>query len=68
MMQKNKISLASLNQSLDKLARLKPLEKPRLLKACALVITADQNISAQEVEIYRAVAAILDCPMPPLIL
>ncbi|MBT8127744.1 MAG: M48 family metallopeptidase [Gammaproteobacteria bacterium] len=64
---KNQISLAALNQSLDRLARLKPLEKPRLLKACAIGITADQKINAKEVELYRAISAILDCPMPPLI-
>ena len=66
LMPKNKISLAALNQSLDRLARLKPLEKPRLLKACAIAITADQKITTKEVELYRAVSAILDCPMPPL--
>ena len=64
---KNEISLAGLNQSLDQLAGLKPLEKPRLLKACAIGITADQVITAEEVELYRAISAILDCPMPPLV-
>jgi Zn-dependent protease with chaperone function len=63
---KKQISLAALNQSLDRLARLKPLEKPRLLKACAIGITADQKITAKEVELYRAISTILDCPMPPL--
>jgi len=65
---KTQISLAGLDQSLDRLARLKPLSKPRLLKACAIGITADQNITAEEIEIYRAIAAILDCPMPPLVI
>ncbi len=65
---KNEISLDSLNNSLDRLAKLKPLEKPRLLKACALCITADQRITSNEVEIYRAISAILDCPVPPLLL
>ncbi len=67
LLQKNEISLKSLNQSLDELAKLKPLEKPRLLKACAVSITVDQRITAEEVEIYRAISAILDCPMPPLV-
>jgi len=65
---KNDISLESLNASLDRLARLKPLEKPRLLKACAVCITADRQITSNEVELYRAISAILDCPVPPLIL
>lgn len=65
---KGQINLETLNASLDRLARLKPLEKPRLLKACALCITADRTITPGEVEIYRAIAAILDCPVPPLVL
>lgn len=65
---KSEISLDDLNGSLDTLARLKPLDKPRLLKACALCITADRNITPEEVEIYRVISALLDCPVPPLIL
>ena len=65
---KSAISLDDLNASLDTLARLKPLEKPRLLKACALCITADRNITPEEVEIYRVISALLDCPIPPLVL
>jgi hypothetical protein len=65
---KSEISLESLNSALDRLARLKPLEKPRLLKACAVCITADRQITSSEIEIYRAISAILDCPVPPLIL
>jgi len=63
---KSDINLENLNSSLDKLARLKPLEKPRLLKACAICITADRQITSNEVEIYRAISAILDCPVPPI--
>ncbi len=66
--EKSGINLDRLNDSLDRLAALKPLEKPRLLKACAVCITADRAISPDEVEMYRAVAAILDCPVPPLAL
>jgi Zn-dependent protease with chaperone function len=65
---KSDIKLENLNSSLDKLARLKPLEKPRLLKACAICITADRRITSNEVEIYRAISAILDCPVPPLVI
>ncbi len=65
---KREISLDDLNASLDTLARLKPLEKPRLLKACAICITADRNITPEEVEIYRVISALLDCPIPPLVL
>jgi Zn-dependent protease with chaperone function len=65
---KNTIRLDQLNSALDRLAQLKPLEKPRLLKACAIAITADQQITSDEVEIYRAISAIIDCPVPPLVI
>ena len=65
---RSEIKLDKLNDSLDQLSQLKPLEKPQLLKACAACITSDKNISSNEVELFRAIAAILDCPMPPLII
>ena len=64
---KNKISLSDLDRSLQKLAKLKPLAKPRLLKACAASITHDQKIAPVEVELLRAFSDVLDCPMPPII-
>jgi hypothetical protein len=68
LLERQEVSLQGLDRSLDRLARLKPLEKPRVLKACAWCITADRQITANEVEMYRAVAAILDCPVPPLVI
>lgn len=65
---KNEINLDSLNDSLDQLASLRPLDKPQLLKACASCITSDQQITPDEVELFRAIAAILECPMPPLVI
>mgnify|MGYP005988244299 FL=1 len=56
-----------LNGALDALAELKPLKKPALLKACVSCITADGNIQAIETELLRAIAATIDCPMPPLL-
>ena len=61
------LNLNSLNQALDELAQLKPLEKPQLLKACAACITADQMVTIAESELFRAIADTLDCPMPPLV-
>ncbi len=68
LLDKSTINLDRLNRALDRLAMLKPLEKPGLLKACAACITADEEITSNEVEIYRAISAILDCPVPPLVL
>ncbi|MDP1558158.1 MAG: M48 family metallopeptidase [Nitrosomonas sp.] len=61
------ISLDQVGESLDQLARLTPLKKPLLLKACAKAIVADQQITAAEVELFRAIADLIDCPMPPLV-
>lgn len=59
-------SLSDLNAALDKLKSVKPLLKPKLLKACAACITADEKITMTEVELFRAISDTLDCPMPPL--
>ena len=64
---KDRIGLDGLDNALDRLAQLKPLQKPRLLKACAAGIGADRQVTATEVELLRAISATLDCPMPPLL-
>lgn len=61
------VNLDSIGKALDQLACLAPLQKPLLLKACAKAIVADQQISAAEVELFRAIADLIDCPMPPLV-
>ncbi len=61
------LKLSDLNAAMDKLALLYPLKKPKLLKACAKVIAADNKVTATESELFRAIAAILDCPMPPIV-
>ncbi len=60
------ISLPALDVALDKLAKLKPLVKPRLLKACVASIVQDQKVAPVEVELLRAFSDVLDCPMPPV--
>lgn len=64
---KNEIGLSDLDRSLQQLAKLKPLLKPQLLKACAASVVHDRNISPVEVELLRAFSDALDCPMPPII-
>ena len=68
LLDKGALNLNNLNQALDELARLKPLEKPALLKACAACITADKMVTITEKELFRAIADTLDCPMPPLVI
>ena len=62
---REQINLESLGVAVDQLALLKPLLKPRLLKACLAVITQDQEYSPDEVELMRAIGDVLDCPVPP---
>jgi len=64
----SEIEFDTLNNSLDDLADLKPLQKPALIKACVRCITADGKIQAIEAELLRAIAATIDCPVPPLLL
>jgi hypothetical protein len=61
---KNKIEVSDLDVAFEKLDQLKPLAKSRLLRACVVSIGHDQTIAAAEVELLRAFAGVLDCPMP----
>ncbi|KAF1070571.1 MAG: Protease HtpX [Pseudomonas citronellolis] len=62
------LRLNDLESALKRLGQLRPLQKPRLLKAMARCIEADGRVSASEAELLRAVADMLDCPMPPLLI
>lgn len=64
---KESIKLDNLSDALDSLNQLYPLQKPALLKACARVIALDNEVTPIEAELFRAIAEILDCPMPPII-
>ena len=59
-------TLASLDTALDKLAAATPVIKQRTLVAAAQVVTADGQLLITEAELLRAIAAALDCPMPPM--
>lgn len=59
-------SIDSINTALDALQGLRPLKKPAFLKACAVAIAADGVAHAIELELFRAIAATLDCPLPPI--
>lgn len=60
------LSISNINISLDALVALKVMDKQALLKACVLCIVADGVATAQELEIVRAIAVTLDCPLPPI--
>ncbi|MDY6981300.1 MAG: M48 family metallopeptidase [Pseudomonadota bacterium] len=61
------LNLKILNASLDSLEQLKPLAKPRLLKACAACILHDGNTTVPAQELLRTIASCLDSPMPLLV-
>ncbi|MDB6093610.1 MAG: peptidase Ste24p [Verrucomicrobia bacterium] len=58
---------AQLDAALDKLSTASGPIKQRTLFAGAYVVGADGAILIAEAELIRAIAAALDCPMPPLL-
>jgi uncharacterized tellurite resistance protein B-like protein len=58
--------LEQLDAALDKLAICSLPIKQRVLVAAGHVIASDGTVSEEEGELYRALAATLDCPMPNL--
>ncbi|MEM8769367.1 MAG: hypothetical protein AAGE43_18165 [Pseudomonadota bacterium] len=60
-------NFSRLNEAVRTLMQLKPLAKPKLIKACAATTTADGHVSALEGALLQGVAAALDCPLPPSI-
>lgn len=59
-------TLAQLDTALDRLVTASGPIKHRLLTACAASVTADGILRISEAELLRVIAAVLDCPMPPL--
>ncbi|MCW5641467.1 MAG: M48 family metallopeptidase [Rhodoferax sp.] len=64
LLSKNQIRFADLDQALGKLDRLAPEAKSQFLKACVTSTWHDQRATPAEVELLRAFASVLDCPMP----
>lgn len=59
--------LAGLEAALKRLRHLMPDERPALLNAMVRCIVHDGTVSVAEAELMRAVADLLDCPLPPLL-
>jgi len=58
-------NFSGLNEALKDLRDLAPLQKPKLLKACARSVLFDGHISPEEGALLQGISAALDCPMPP---
>jgi len=55
----------SLERAFTTLEGTSPLIKRRLLAACLECIVHDRIVKVEEVELFRAVADALGCPLPP---
>jgi Zn-dependent protease with chaperone function len=58
-------NLDELDAALRELAALRPRDKQRILVGVVASIRADRTVKVEEYELLRAIAATLDCPLPP---
>jgi Zn-dependent protease with chaperone function len=64
---RNALGLDKAGEGLAKLRDLAPMPKAILVKALFATVTADGTIRIIEAALMRAVGAVLDCPLPPLL-
>jgi Zn-dependent protease with chaperone function len=64
---KDKLQFTQVSIAFVRLAELAGAEKERLLAGFGAAIAADDDVKLLEHELLRAVACVLDCPMPPSI-
>ncbi len=57
--------LARLDAALAALASIRPREKERVLRGVLAAIRADATTATEERELFRLIAGVLDCPLPP---
>ncbi len=61
------ISLKNINNALNRLRELLPMQKFLLLEAMTQCVIYDNRVTTTEAELLRAISSSLDCPMPPLL-
>ena len=59
--------LTGLEAAIKRLRHLMPEERPALLNAMTRCVMHDGVVTVAEAEVFRAVADLLDCPLPPLL-
>jgi Zn-dependent protease with chaperone function len=64
---RDKLQFTQVSKAFARLTQLAAAEKERLLEGFGATIAADDNVRLMEHELLRAVACVLDCPMPPSI-
>ena len=62
------LGVQAFGQAIDTLADCYPLLKVTLLKAIAEIASADGLVSATELTLIKAIAAVIDCPVPDAML
>ena len=55
------------HQALKRLNQLTPMLKKPLIEALEDAVTYDGKVHPQEIELLRAIAECLNCPIPPLL-
>jgi Zn-dependent protease with chaperone function len=65
---KPQCTLSTLEVALKELAQAAPKLQKVILAACVACIAADGKVTVKEGELLRAVAGMLNCPVPPLAL
>lgn len=63
----HRAALTDLDGALDRIAQSTPNCKRFVLRACAETAAHDGVLTSDEMELLRAVADTLDCPMPPIL-
>ena len=63
---REEFNLKNIDQALKVLVNLTPLLKEKLINAAVKCITFDKEVTITESELLRAIAAALDCPVPPV--
>ena len=58
--------LDAVDQALARLDRVTPKIKESLVRAVGVCIGFDGVVTLEEAELFRAVAEVLHCPVPPL--
>ncbi|MDP2933913.1 MAG: hypothetical protein Q8N81_07350, partial [bacterium] len=64
---KHECGLQQVDRALSILSAASPQIKKHFLDACCACVAHDGQVSISEAELLRAVAAILDCPVPPFL-
>lgn len=58
-------ALAEVDAALTALAAVRPRDKERILRGVLAAVQADAVTATEERELFRLIAAALDCPLPP---